>query len=65
MQILIILLCVAVSCLWMRGSDDDLKKYKQKQRSAKDRDQLIQLRERVSVLEDILLDRERDRRLRR
>ena len=58
MQLLIILLCVAVSCLWLRGGDDDYKQHKREKRSAHDHAQLIRLQERVSALEAILLDRE-------
>ena len=59
MQLIIIILCVAVFCLWMRGDDEDHKKYVLKKNSAQDREQIERLKDRVSTLENIILDRDR------
>ncbi len=59
MQLIIILLCVTVFCLWMRGDGDDYKKQNLKRESAQDREQIERLKDRVSTLENIILDRER------
>lgn len=59
MQFLIILLCVAVFCLWMRGDSEDVHIHEMRKTSAQDHDQIERLKDRVSTLENILLDRER------
>ena len=59
MQFLIILLCIAVFCLWMRGSDEDRNHRFMMKRSKHDQDQIERLKSRIMVLEEILLDRDR------
>ena len=59
MQLIIIILCVAVFSLWMRGDGEDHKKYVLKRKSAQDREQIERLKDRVSTLENIILDRDR------
>jgi wobble nucleotide-excising tRNase len=43
----------------MRGDGDDYKKQNLKRESAQDREQIERLKDRVSTLENIILDRER------
>lgn len=62
MQYIIILLSVAVFVLWMRDEGEGRKYRAMLKNSGKDQDQIAHLTSRVTVLEEILLDR--DRRLR-
>lgn len=59
MQALIILFCVTIFCLIMRGDRDAGRQTKNFKPPHRDNDQIDRLKARVSVLEDILLDRER------
>lgn len=59
MQLFLILLCIAVFCLWNSQSDDDRERDMMKKRSRRDTDQIERLKARVNVLEEILLDRDR------
>lgn len=59
MQLIIILLCITVFSLWMRGSSDDRKYRFMLKKSGRDQEQIDRLKSRVTVLERILLDRDR------
>jgi len=62
MQLIIILLCIAIFVLWMRDSDEGRKYRAMLKKTGQDQEQIERLKSRVTVLEEILLDR--DRRLR-
>ena len=62
MQLMIILLCIAIFVLWMRDEDEGRKHRAMFKKSGQDQEQIERLKSRVTVLEEILLDR--DRRLR-
>jgi len=62
MQLIIILLCIAIFVLWMRDGDEGRKYRAVLKKSGQDQEQIERLKSRVTVLEEILLDR--DRRLR-
>ena len=59
MQILIILFCMTVFCLIMRAEKTNRHSGQTSAHPHRDQDQIDRLKARISVLEDILLDRDR------
>lgn len=60
MQILIIILCVIILVQWVRGEDvGRRRRWSAHKSSRRDKEQIERLKSRVAVLEQILLDRDR------
>jgi len=59
MQLLIIVLCITVFYLWMRGDTQEPRRRSTAQTSRRDQEQIERLKARVATLESILLDRDR------